>query len=179
MPKRRLLFSYYLFFIINNNFLSWRRRWSKERYVSKFGANRINSFGNIASLVFKNGLKFSFSRARFVHSFLHSLTVPRAEVVMLSGPSIVESSLIWCIYNAVIFSPTLLCGFSRYVLEKKIREFSNPLFFQCINSFLHFFLTIYRKKINKNSLVVVSLYTLAGFHMIYLYYTNKQNKIYY
>ena len=60
-------------------------RWSKERYFSKFGANRINSFGDIANLVFKNGLKFLFSRARSVHSFLHFLSVPRAEFVMLSG----------------------------------------------------------------------------------------------
>ena len=59
-----------------------------ERYVSKFGANRINSFGDIAGLVFKTGLQFSFSRARSVHSFLYSLTVPRAEVFMLSGLSI-------------------------------------------------------------------------------------------
>ena len=87
MPKRRL-FSYYLIFIINNNIFYLGGVAEVRSPVSKFSANRMNSFGDIASSVFKNGLKFSFSRARSVHLFLHSVTVPRAEVVMLPGPSI-------------------------------------------------------------------------------------------
>ena len=70
-------------------------------------------------------------------------------------------------------------GFHDTFLRKKLGNILIHNFFIASIHSSTFFSTIYTKKINENSLIVVSLYILAGFYIIYSYCTINRTNNYY